>query len=460
MKGVRLAFYGDDFTGSTDALEVLSYAGLKSALFLEPPSLSQLEAYGPLQAFGIAGNSRSLPTGEMEAELRPAFARFAELGIPLVHYKTCSTFDSAPDIGSIGRAIDIAQEELASPWVPLVVGAPPLQRFCVFGHLFARSGLDSDVFRLDRHPTMAQHPTTPMGESDLRLHLGRQTARPSGLFDLLQFEKDVAQQQSRLEQLLAGGDEIVLFDALYPAHLEAIGRLIYQDLPAAKTLFAAGSSGVEYALVAHWRRQGLLGPPPARPAGEKVAQTIVVSGSCSPVTARQIERAGEAGFVAIGVDGAALVDPGRRPGKIGALVDRGLAVLQEGKSVLFHTALGPQDPRLEQTTAAFAGGGLSGEGVKKQVAQVLGTALGEILSQVLQGAPLRRAVVAGGDTSAYAARQLQLQSLEVVCPLAPGSPLCRVRSQRGSIDGVEIAFKGGQVGRDDFFVQALNGGAS
>ena len=36
---LRLAFYGDDFTGSTDALEVLAFAGLRCALFLKPPSV-------------------------------------------------------------------------------------------------------------------------------------------------------------------------------------------------------------------------------------------------------------------------------------------------------------------------------------------------------------------------------------------------------------------------------------
>jgi uncharacterized protein YgbK (DUF1537 family) len=32
---LRLAFYGDDFTGSTDALEVLAFAGYRAALFLK-----------------------------------------------------------------------------------------------------------------------------------------------------------------------------------------------------------------------------------------------------------------------------------------------------------------------------------------------------------------------------------------------------------------------------------------
>jgi uncharacterized protein YgbK (DUF1537 family) len=35
---LRLAFYGDDFTGSTDGLEVLAFAGLRCALFLKAPS--------------------------------------------------------------------------------------------------------------------------------------------------------------------------------------------------------------------------------------------------------------------------------------------------------------------------------------------------------------------------------------------------------------------------------------
>jgi len=33
-----LTFYGDDFTGSTDVLEVLAMAGIPAVLFLTPPN--------------------------------------------------------------------------------------------------------------------------------------------------------------------------------------------------------------------------------------------------------------------------------------------------------------------------------------------------------------------------------------------------------------------------------------
>ena len=38
---LRLAYYGDDFTGSTDALEQLTRAGLRTRLFLQPPTAAQ-----------------------------------------------------------------------------------------------------------------------------------------------------------------------------------------------------------------------------------------------------------------------------------------------------------------------------------------------------------------------------------------------------------------------------------
>src|SRR3954469_22568658 len=43
-------------------------------------------------------------------------------GAPITHYEVCSTFDSAPHVGSIGRAIDIGTPILGGSWKPVVVG--------------------------------------------------------------------------------------------------------------------------------------------------------------------------------------------------------------------------------------------------------------------------------------------------------------------------------------------------
>ena len=60
LSKLLLAFYGDDFTGSTDALEQLTLAGIRTALFIEPPSAAQLKKFPGLQAVGVAGMTRSL----------------------------------------------------------------------------------------------------------------------------------------------------------------------------------------------------------------------------------------------------------------------------------------------------------------------------------------------------------------------------------------------------------------
>jgi uncharacterized protein YgbK (DUF1537 family) len=67
-------------------------------------------------------------------------------------------------------------------------------------------------------------------------------------------------------------------------------------------------------------------------------------------------------------------------------------------------------------------------------------------------------VIAGGDTSSYVARALGIEAVEMIAPLAPGAPLCRVRAPASPVDGLEVNFKGGQVGGEDYFGRAARGG--
>ena len=50
----------------------------------------------------------------------------------------------------------------------IVGGQPDLERYCLFGNLFAAAGSGAEVHRIDRHPTMSRHPVTPMGEAEHR----------------------------------------------------------------------------------------------------------------------------------------------------------------------------------------------------------------------------------------------------------------------------------------------------
>ena len=449
-----LTFYGDDFTGSTDTMEALAKAGLRTVLFLAPPTPETLARFPGLRAVGVAGVSRSLSPTEMDAELPPIFAKLRALPAPLFHVKICSTFDSAPHIGSVGHTIEIGQRLYNSPFVPLVVGAPVLNRFCAFGNLFARSGPESDVFRLDRHPTMSRHPVTPMHESDLRRHLAEQTTRSIGLVNVLELDGPRSVVSERVNALVASGQEIVLFDTLTESHLIAIGETLWSRASVESPLFVVGSSGVEYALANHWRENGELPEPPSF-AADPVSQIAVVSGSCSPVTAQQIDWAVAHGFVEVALDPVALLAmrSTENTRHFTDALQTAVGALRKGVSVVVHTCKGPDDPRLTAATEWLRQHGEKAGASERD----LGRLLGKILLSLWVQSGVSRVVVAGGDTSGYVARELGIEALETITPMAPGSPLCRAYAPNSDLDGLEILFKGGQVGRVDLFGSVLRG---
>lgn len=427
-----LSYYGDDFTGSTDALEFLTRAGVRTALFIAPPSPAVLSRYPGLQALGVAGLTRSMGPAEMRATLRPSFDALKSLGTPHVHYKVCSTFDSSPSVGSIGLALDIGSEVFGSSCVPLLVGAPPLGRYCVFGNLFARMGIGTEggIHRLDRHPSMSRHPSTPADESDLLRHLSRQTRKRGALFDILQVSLPLDKARQALQELLRERPEIVLFDVLATEQFRTIGALLEELTGANSPLFSVGSSAVEMALGAHWTAQGRLTPHPSWPSPGPADPLLVLSGSCSPVTAGQIAWAEFHGFVCVKLDADALVAGADLSDCVRSVVD----ALARRRHVV-----------------AYTNRGLANPDEKAAPSSLLGTALGRIARAALEATDTRRLLLAGGDSSSYAARALGIEAVEMIAPLAPGAPLCRACAPGSPIDGREVNFKGGQVGPENYF---------
>lgn len=166
-------------------------------------------------------------------------------------------------------------------------------------------------------------------------------------------------------------------------------------------LFSASSSGLQYALAAHWRSLGLLSALPSLPVADAVQAIAVVSGSCSPVTAGQIGWARDNGFAVQRLDIAQVLDTSNHDAEIQRLVAAAVAALQAGRSPLVYSAEGPDD-----------------------------------------------ATVTGFDAVASA---LDIAALSIAAGLAPGAPLCRAGSDNTQRDGLQVVLKGGQMGVVDFF---------
>lgn len=453
--GVLVAFYGDDFTGSSAVMEVMTFAGLPAVMFVETPTPEQLARFRSYRAIGVAGVARAQPPSWMDAHLPTAFRALAKLRAPVTHYKICSTLDSSPMVGSIGRAIDIGapifgETPGAANWQPLVVAAPAIGRYQAFGNLFAAS--EDRIYRLDRHPVMHRHPVTPMDEADVRLHVGKQTSRAIGLIDFVAMKRGAGLKRFHAE--LRQGRSLLALDVVDDETLRRVGELMWRER--SQSLFAIGSQGVEYALVAYWRAEGWLPAATGRSSASEQSQIVAVSGSVSPVTASQIDWAEANGFDLIGLAAEASLDIRRWQAEIDATVQRARATLSSGRSPLVATARGPDDEAVARFRAKLATSGCDPVEINARI----GGGLGEILRRLIGEGRVTRAAASGGDTSGFAMRALGAYALEAIAPIAPGAPLCQVFSTNPNVDGSEIALKGGQMGEVDFFESVRAGRAT
>ena len=418
----RFAWYGDDFTGATDTLATFAQGGLRAILFLDVPTPAQLTRVGRLDAIGIAGASRAMDRPAMEKALAPVGEFFATSGVRILHYKCCSTFDSAPHVGNIVVAVDTLRRYFPNPLVPVIGGQPSLGRYCLFSNLFASAGACSSVVRLDRHPTMAMHPVTPMTEADLRRHFAALGWSRVAALHYPAYDSDHAVLDALPARALADAPDAVLMDVGHDDHLAPLGRLMWAQAER-QPLVAVGPSSVAQALVPQWKRSASRIEPAKGPV-------FVMVGSLSPVTRQQM--AASPSFDMIEADAARLVADASLGAQI--LADA-LGRLRAGRNVILATS--DAGERIAHAKVADA--------------------TAQLTVQVVRQFPLKRLGIAGGDTSSQAVKALGPWGLTYLAALAPGVALCRAHSDDCALDGLELMLKGGQMGPPDLFEQLVHG---
>lgn len=439
MARLKALFYGDDFTGSSENLAQYHRSGARSKLYLAPPTVEELrsdaETYDVL---GLAGTARALGPQEMAAELEEAYGTLSVVECNLVQYKICSTFDSSSTVGSFGIALDVAAKHFELGVLSVLAATPDFGRYTCFGNHFARFG--SDVPRLDRHPSMRAHPRTPMQEADLRMHLASQTDRPFQNLYVTELHKEGLAH--RIQVAAANGCGVIL-DGVTNADVAEAARAIW-ELSQSKPSFSLSAQGLAQHLGYLWAKLGLIpGSQAVVTDIPSVDRLLVLSGSCALQNGRQIEVVESAGWASIHLDPALLSDD--RAAKVAAVdvAPRILESLASGRSAVVFTAKG-------------VSGRMDADDVP---ADRLGSVYAELIRRIRSELPLRRVVLAGGDSSSYAVRHSGAKSLEIaVFDSEQNSHVCRLSaSNQAAVDGLEVMLKGGQVGNDDYFLRALAG---
>ena len=443
----KVLFYGDDFTGASDNAAQYARHGLKTVLFFSDPGAESLEqAAQNYDVVGVAGTARSLDPDGMRAELMPVLEKFRQLNVPLVQYKCCSTFDSSPDTGSLGHAMQLMLACWPGSLMPVLAATPEFGRYTLFGHHYARAG--TAVYRLDRHPVMSRHPVTPMHESDLSLVLTQQGFTPVHKVDLRLLDHFESTPDVLATELIA--QDSVIFDG-YTLKQVMTGAASLWHVSQRRQVCAMAAQGFAHGLGAWLRESGRLTASQPAHTLDAVDRLLVLSGSCSSLSAEQIAWARQAGFLAMRADLNLL--RGEDPGALEVLEHRMLDALKSGTSVIVFTAEGPDDAMVSAASTQA----LSASVMAQRIGQLFARLARVAFAQV----GLRRLVVAGGDSSSFTMRDIRASALEIKAShFAQNAHVCTLVSDDPLIHNKEILLKGGQVGQANLYGLMLEGFAN
>ncbi|NBS76232.1 MAG: four-carbon acid sugar kinase family protein [Betaproteobacteria bacterium] len=426
-------FYGDDFTGASDNAAQYARHGLQTQLFFNHPGMAALqEAAAQCDVVGIAGTARSLHTEAMREELLPVLQAFAQLQVPWVQYKCCSTFDSAAHTGSLGYAIGLMKEVWPDCFIPVHSATPEFGRYTLFGHHFARAG--NEVYRLDKHPVMSVHPVTPMHESELAKVLLTQGFQTDHVLDVRQLDQHQTSPE-HLTKMLASHHSAVV-DGYTQQQVVTAAAALWR-LTQQRQICAMSAQGLAHGLGQYLRESQHTQFEAPKQQLLPTDRLLVLSGSCSALSAAQIDHAEQAGFICLRLSNDALLDD---------VQTRMLNALSAGQSVVVFTARGR-----EQSHDWPAG----------QLTQRIGACFAKLADAAFNHTALSRLVVAGGDSSSYTMRALGAEALQIKAShFAQNAHFAALVSAKAHIHGKEVLLKGGQVGDAQLYSLVLKGFSS
>jgi uncharacterized protein YgbK (DUF1537 family) len=424
--------------------------GLRTFMFLDHPDPEEFAAEArDHDVVGIAGVARSCGPDTMRHEVGRAFRLFREEGISFVQYKLCSTFDSSRTVGNLGVVVDVAREIFPRCFLPVFAAMPEFGRYTAFGQHFARFG--HAVFRLDRHPSMARHPTTPMSEADLGRILEEQGAPQCGRVDLRTLATGLGDTLDALERERERVPGPIVFDGLTDDDCALVVEAIWHAAGEEPAVVLSAQGFAHGFGLFRMRERAAV-----RPAVERLApveKLLVVSGSAASVTATQIEAFGQSGAATLRLRASQLLEPASAEAAVDAAVNTASQALENGRSVCIFTALGPDDedtPGVRETAERL---GFE----HAEVARRIGDALADTVLRLVERHGLTRVAVAGGDSSSYALRRMAPHGLSVGSGDYVTSAHVLRLSGAPPVDGLEITLKGGQVGDEGFFITLRDG---
>ncbi|MGB7242735.1 MAG: 3-oxo-tetronate kinase [Sulfitobacter sp.] len=414
-----LGCIADDFTGATDLAGLLARSGVAVSLRIGIPDTPPMDT----AAFEvIALKCRTAPVSEAVAETLAALDWLKTAGAQRFFWKYCSTFDSTAN-GNIGPVAEALMDALGASQTIYCPAFPENGRSIFMGNLFVGAQ------PLAESP-MKDHPLTPMRDSNLMRLLEPQVTKDVGLINRLTVAQGADAIKSAMATLAARTCAHVVVDAVANEDLVTIATAC-RDMS-----LLTGGSALAMPLPRLYCDDGMLDLE-ANKAHSKApeASTMILSGSCSAMTNKQVARYLETGAPAYRLDPLTLTKIGAGP------VLDWLAQQDLSQAPLIYATADPARVKAAQDRLGVA-----------QAGEIVETALAAC-AVAARDAGARRFIVAGGETSGAVTQGLGVTALEIGPEIAPGVPWTFCKS-----DGVDLALtlKSGNFGAETFFCDALS----
>lgn len=415
---ILLGCIADDFTGATDLASFLVQSGMRTVQLIgvptEPVDLSDVDAVV------IALKSRTLPSKVAVAQSIEALEWLKQFNCEQYYFKYCSTFDST-EKGNIGPVTDALLDNLGENFTIICPSLPVNGRTVYKGNLFVNDELLSES-------GMRNHPLTPMTDANLMRVMASQA---SGQVGLVPFEV-VSKGAESIKQAfmkLAKEHRYAVIDTLSNKDLYIIGEAC------ADLKLLTGGSGLSVGLAKNYEDKGLFKIRNNSAELSKIkGETVVLSGSCSVMTQKQVARFKES-FQSKKISPLELAS-----GK--SSLDDFITWFEKNRNagaLMFYATDTPENIKLVQTQL----------GVEK-ASEIVENFMAGLVS-ALNKRGVTKFIVAGGETSGAVVKALNPKMLKIGESIAPGVPLTEIVGDSPKL----VALKSGNFGDEYFFEKAL-----
>ncbi|MBG6147752.1 uncharacterized protein YgbK (DUF1537 family) [Labrenzia sp. EL_142] len=430
MAGPMLGVIADDFTGATDIASMLTKGGLRVVQTIGP--FSPDFDLSDTDAVVVALKTRSIAADAAVAQSLEALKALQSAGIETFQFKYCSTFDSTRQ-GNIGPVSDALSSALGRGLVCHIPSLPVNGRTVYKGHLFVHDHLLNES-------GMQTHPITPMTDANLVRWLGQQSSFGVGLVDRSVVTGGPEAIKRVIGTLGKEGIRHIVGDAIDNSDLAVWAQVLNEQV------FFAGGSGLAEPLAKTLSASGRKQAGASETVSDvgQCGQTLILAGSCSQATLRQIDNFRCTGAPVHQIDPLSLVQ-----GKtdLGSLVLWASENLRE-RSVLIHSSTEPDEVERAQSVLGT-----------QRAAEIVETTLSELAVRLCDLPQTRQIVVAGGETSGAVVSSLEIAAMRIGTEIDPGVPWTLALDTEG-IPIIPLALKSGNFGGDDFFVRATRQGGA